>query len=428
MSKYDTFRFIGYRLDETMRTLTLAYGYDDELVFSEVFTFDYDWAPDINPDVLDRACQLLFFVAGVSYFKAYVPEKISVEEGTITPSLAGFLSKTYQKGLGEFFYINKLDPLTEIPFSSTTESELQPLEYSAKGMLIGLGGGKDSLVSTEILKDTQGAATWSVGHKSQLQPLVDTIGLPHYWTERQWDRQLLDLNTQGAYNGHVPISAILACAGIVSAVLAGKQDVVVSNEQSANEPNLTYNDVEINHQYSKSLEFEKDFQDVLRSLFGDSIRYYSLLRPLSELRIAELFAKTGFDKYRFVFSSCNKAFAHTSQDIFWCGECPKCAFVFLALTPFIDREKLEELFGGKNLLLEPSLVPLYRNLLGIEGDKPLECVGEIKESRAAMRLAQDVYPELDKYEFDLPEDYDYKKLGADSMPPEMRAKLDSVLS
>jgi hypothetical protein len=101
--------------------------------------------------------------------------------------------------------------------------------------------------------------------------------------------------------------------------------------------------------------------------------------------------------------------------------------VFLAMTPFIARGKLEALWGGKNLLLDPSLEPTYRQLLGIEGDKPLECVGEIKESRAAMRLAQQQYPELMKYEFELPEDYDFRALAPHSMPGEIAKLLFSGL-
>src|SRR6185503_12653139 len=176
----------------------------------------------------------------------------------------------------------------------------------------------------------------------------------HLWVERAWDRQLLELTKQGALNGHIPISAILACAGIVAAVLSGKRDVVVSNEQSANEPDFTYNGVEINHQYSKSQEFEDDFQKLLQHIFGDELRYYSFLRPLSEMHIAELFAQRWFNTYHDVFSSCNRAFIHTSDRMTWCGTCPKCAFVYLMLTPFIPEEKLNALWNGKNLLLDPA--------------------------------------------------------------------------
>jgi hypothetical protein len=266
-----------------------------------------------------------------------------------------------------------------------------------------------------------------VGHRPQLTPLIERIGLAHYWVERSWDRQLLELNKQGAMNGHIPISAIFAAVGTVTAILSGKRDIVVSNEQSANEPSLKYQGVEINHQYSKSQEFETDYQEWLTANFGDSLRYYSLLRPFSELRTSELFSKIAFDKYHDVFSSCNRAFVHGSHRMSWCGECAKCAFVFLMLTPFVQREKLESIWGGKNLLLDASLEQTYRNLLGIDGDKPLDCVGEIRESREAMMMAQQIYPKLaDKYQFELTGGYDFRKLSPDTIPDDIKELLPEL--
>jgi hypothetical protein len=202
----------------------------------------------------------------------------------------------------------------------------------------------------------------------------------------------------------------------------------VSIEQSANEPTLWYQGAAINHQYSKSQEFEEDYQNYLTHAYGaDVTGYYSFLRPLTELMIGKLFSQVGFEKYKGVFSSCNRAFVHTSDHMSWCGECSKCAFTFLILTPFIAREELEALWGGKNLLLDPQLQKTYGQLLGIEGDKPLDCIGEIKESRAAMQLAQQQYPELSIYEFDLPEDYDYQQLAPHSMPEDIFAVLRGAL-
>ncbi len=323
--------------------------------------------------------------------------------------------------MGEFWYVNKLDPNTPVKFP-TSSDPLQPIEEnrSGEGLLVSVGGGKDSLVTIELLRKSQEVATWSLNHKSQLEPLVDVIGTKHLWVEREWDLQLFELNKQDALNGHIPISGIFACVGTIVALLSGKHDVVMSNEQSANEPTLHYQGVAINHQYSKSQEFEQDYQEYLQHTLGNRVRYYSFLRPLSEVRIAEIFANIGFEKYKGTFSSCNRAFVHTSDHMSWCGECSKCAFIFMAMTPFVPREKLESLWGGKNLLLDPSLEHTYRKLLGIEGDKPLDCVGDIKESRAAMRLAQQQYPELkEKYQFEIPEDYDYKTLGSHHMPPEI---------
>lgn len=416
MNQYRTFVFKSWNFDQTQKKLFLRYSYDDVLDFEETYTFDFDFA-EYSSEVLHRAIDSLFFMAGISYYKAFLVPAIEIRQGFIDESHAVFFAKTYQKGLGEFFYVNGLDPEHSITFP-TNSPKLSPLAATGSGKLVGLGGGKDSLVSVELLKTQPNISTWTVGHRAQLEPLTKATGLPHLWIERTWDPKLTELNSHGAHNGHVPLSAILACTGTVVAILSGKQDIVVSNERSANEPTLRYKNIDINHQYSKSSEFEKDYQFMLAADFGTSVRYYSLLRPLSELRIAEMFAISGFNKYKEVFSSCNRAFIKESSQLFWCGQCPKCAFVFLVLSPFVEQAWLEKLFG-KNLLLDPVLEQTYRQLLGVEGDKPLECVGEVQESRAAMQKTQELYPELDSYNFDLSKGYDYTALGPHRIPDDV---------
>lgn len=415
-TNYDTFIFKNYRFDEQAKILDLVYSFDNVITFTETFKFDFDFV-DYDKQVLDKAIQLLFFLAGVSYYKAYIPKSIEVEKGQIDKALQEFLQITYQKGLGEFWYVNGLDPNTKVEFPLTKSEPNEQLKYQGDGLLVGVGGGKDSLVTIEILRNEQSITTWSVGHQKQLQKLVDTIDLPHLWVQREWDKQLLDL--PNAHNGHVPISAILAAAGIVVAVLSGKQDVVVSNEQSANEETLVYKGVGINHQYSKSQEFETSFQHILKHCFGDSLRYYSFLRPISELKICELFARSAFLKYQNVFSSCNRAFVHTSDSISWCGKCAKCAFTYLALSMFLPETEISLLWGNKNLLLDESLIRTYRGLLGITDNKPLDCVGEIAESRVAMTQEFKRRPELKEiYIFEEP-NFDYQKIGSHSMPSEI---------
>lgn len=419
MSPYQRFIFSSYTFDPSTKMLALRYAFENGPTFCESFRFDFEFAT-YDEAVLDRAIQLLFFMAGVSYFKAFLPPEITVSAGQIDKPTAEFLSKTWQRGLGEYWYVNDLDPRTPISFPITSPTR-QPLLADGVGPIVGLGGGKDSLVSVELLKGAiPNLATWSMGHRSQLEPLVDRIGLPHFWVERNFDTSLLSLKDEPGYkNGHIPISAIFGCVGTVVAILSGKRDYVVSNEHSANEPTLTYQGIDINHQYSKSQEFETDFQHVLEHNFGDTVRYYSLLRPFSEVRIAELFSAY-FDTYKDVFCSCNHAFTLDKKHMSWDGTCSKCAFVFLALTPFVAQEKLEALFGGKNLLRDPDLHSTYRQLLGIEGIKPLECIGEVKESRAAMQAAFKLYPELmNIYSFELPDDYDFRKKYPHQIPSDI---------
>lgn len=420
MSKFNRFIFKSYIFDVDNGELDLRYTYDDTLEFTERFRFDFKFS-EYDEKALDVALQQLFFIAGISYYKMYVAPEIVIRQGSIDEHLKDFLETTYQKGLGEFWYVNDLDPHYPVIFPTTNVQDPTPTPTAASGVLVGIGGGKDSLVSVELLRNSGvDIATWSLNHKPQLLPLIERIGLPHFWVERILDPKIRELNSEDALNGHIPISALFAAVGTVVGILTGHRDNIVSNEQSANEPTLVYREVAINHQYSKSQEFERQYQQLLRARFGDTQRYYSLLRPLSELRIAEIFANIGFGKYHDVFSSCNRAFTHESHHMFWDGTCAKCAFIFLVLTPFIPREELEILFGGKNLLLDSTLATTYRQLLGIEGKKPLECIGEIKESRAAMQQAFETYPELkDTYTFNLPDDYDWRSLASHEIPGEI---------
>ncbi len=415
---FENFIFKDYSFDKNSKLLSLNYSFDNSLNFTEEYLFDFEF-DQFDPELLDKAVQNLFFIAGVSYFKVYPFAQIKIEKGQITQEIADFLSKTYQKGLGEFFYVNKLDPTLRINFPVNTDNLKKPEKtITGNKKLIGIGGGKDSLVTVELLRNSGlEIAVFSVNHRDKLQPLINEIGLPFYAVNRQWDKKLIELNNQGAYNGHIPISAIIAATGSIVGVLTNSSDIIVSNEYSANEPTLNYNGTLINHQYSKSSEFEKDWQDLLKRTMGENINYYSALRPFSEVAISKMFASLGFDKYEKVFSSCNQAFTHYSDKLFWDGTCPKCAFVFLAFTPFVDKQKLEELFDGKNLLQDPSLEKTYNQLLGIDQEKPLECVGEIKESRSAMQMASQIYPDLTKkYIFDLPSDYNYAELNPHLMP------------
>ncbi|MGH7053727.1 MAG: hypothetical protein ACREFA_07910, partial [Stellaceae bacterium] len=224
------------------------------------------------------------------------------------------------------------------------------------------------------------------------EPIRATIAvanLPHIRVLRRLDPQLFALNEQGARNGHVPITGILSAIALAAAVLHGGDAVVMSNEHSASAPNLVADGVAVNHQYSKSLAFETDLADHLARHVSPNLAYFSFLRPLSEIEIARRFAQC--PAYFGVFRSCNTAFR---QDVAargrqWCGNCPKCRFVFLALAPFTAKPGLVAIFG-RDLLDDADQTGGFAELCGLARHKPFECVGEVTESAAALaHLADD---------------------------------------
>ena len=158
--------------------------------------------------------------------------------------------------------------------------------------------------------------------------------------------------------------------------MSGNRYIVLSNETSANE--TTVKDSFVNHQYSKSFEFEQDFVSYIKEVTDSDIHYFSLLRPLTEMQIAWLFSKC--KNYYEVFRSCN---AGSKQGI-WCCNCPTCLFVYIILTPFLSQEDLVHIFG-ENLLEKDSLDLDFRELTGIEENKPFECVGTRREVLVALK-------------------------------------------
>ena len=283
--------------------------------------------------------------------------------------------------------------------------------------LVPIGGGKDSLVSVEMLKAAgeDATAVW-VGNSPLIAACAARTGLPMLNIGRELSPLLFEYNRAGAWNGHIPVTAINSAILIVAAVLYGFDAIAFSNERSASSATLEYNGQPVNHQWSKSWEFERAFHALIKADVDPSLDYFSLLRPLSELAVAERFART--TRYDDVFSSCNRNFRILGPRPAdrWCGQCPKCHFVFLALAPFMPKPRLLAIFG-RNLLDDIDLAPAFDALMEYRNHKPFECVGEGAESRAAMqaltaraewredalvaRFADEIAPELDPHEVTL---------------------------
>jgi hypothetical protein len=442
------FRFI--RCEYADGEARLAYAFDDGPELIERVGFPD--APTLLPErqaAFDAGLMLLHLVAGVSYYKAGVSEEIRVEGRTLDAATAGMLDEIYLHGLAEFAYQNKLDLRGRIRFpaaatavlpplqgegwggdgvnahteTSTIPTQTLPLKGRASGLtlprrtLVPIGGGKDSLVSVEMLKSVNEpmAAVW-VGDSALIAACARRTGLPILNLKRTLAPELFEYNRQGALNGHIPVTAINSAILLCAAILYGYDAIAFSNERSASVATLEYDGQPVNHQWSKSLDFERALRDYAKSHIAADLDYFSLLRPWSELAVTREFARR--TQYDDVFSSCNRNFrirgARPTDR--WCGQCPKCHFVFLALAPFVAKPRLLAIFG-RNLLDDAALASAFDALLEYRGHKPFECVGEGRESRAAMqalaqrpewaedalvaRFATEIAPQLDRGELDL---------------------------
>lgn len=333
----------------------------------------------------------IHLILGVSYYKLYCPPKIVISQRSISKEQADFWNIVYKNGLGEFFYQNKINSkgLINFPYSKKAKPENFILNKNNK-ILLGIGGGKDSIVAGELLKEQNQEVTAlliETQKSSQISNnVVKTMDIPSLQIKRNLDQKLFT-ELEGAYNGHVPVSAIFAFIGYLSAILYGYSYVVVGNEHSSNFGNLKYLGEEINHQWSKSLEFELLFQNYTKTFLSDSITYFSLLRSFFEIRIAKMFSK--YNKYFSLFSSCNRSFkVHKLRpEKLWCGECPKCLFVFTILSAFLKKKELIKIFG-KNLYDDNNLVPMFKDILGFGKIKPFDCVGTFEEAQVALFLSK----------------------------------------
>lgn len=390
-SDISSFRFTQWQFDANSLQLSLRYAFDEHYAFVEEITFPATrlQLSDAQRAALSRCFDLLHLVAGISYYKAAAPNKIVVENQEISSETARFLEELYRGGLGEFAFQNKLQLHHKIhfPYSSGTHEDAIALTPQSK-TLIPVGGGKDSIVSIESLKKSGIAVElFSVGSAMPIINTAERSGLPYLQARRKISPKLIELNKLGAYNGHIPITAIVSLIAVATAIIHGHQAIAFSNERSANIGNTTLEDgFEVNHQFSKSYFFEGQLAEQIFRSITPSISYFSLLRPYSELQIARSFSHTC--RYDDIFTSCNSNFAISGKpaEKLWCCNCPKCRFVFLMLAPFMDKARLISIFG-KNLLDDLEQKAGYDALLGIGAHKPFECVGEYEESLAALALS-----------------------------------------
>ena len=426
-AKHPRFVYESFSLDCSGEALRVQYRFhiDPDIEFAPqtvIEQVDARCVQSLPNGVLENLVYHLGLVEMLSYWKAACSPQIAVRAGRLNSEQIAWWVDLIEHGMGEFFYVNQIDfrcknfvtiipepPCGSSQYSGSPDSQLDqtPLRLDqGNGASIGkvaenhnlvlTSGGKDSVVALEILREAgirfdclllnPTEAALAVARTALLS---QDIGRPAACTaakvvRRTIDPRLLALNVAGYLNGHTPFSALLAFLGMTVAVLCGSARLIVSNERSAEEAAAEFQGRPVNHQYSKSFRFETAFRDYSQKYLAPSVDYFSLLRPLYELQIAALFAH--YPQYFPLFRSCNRGAATNS----WCGRCPKCLFVFMVLCPFLKREQLLGIFG-EDLFAWSGAFDVVQALLGLDRDKPFECVGTKEETRAALYLCIQTY-------------------------------------
>jgi hypothetical protein len=416
----EQFRITSFEVDPSRSLAFLRYALDDEYQFEERVDFGHPGVT-LSPGRergLERVVRLLHLVAGVSYFKTAAPRRVVVETGELSSAEMLLCHDVYEKGMRDFSYRNGFavprdleicvsdDRQSHNEAHEASQREAPVVEAPEPGIAVPLGGGKDSIVVLEALNASEASEApaspsgrggrrcqrpvlVSVNPNPAVKRIAFVAGLDLARMRRTIDPRLFDLNEDGALNGHVPVTAIVSLLTVAGGYLHGYDTTAVALESSANAPTrvLGVSDgavtdgVEVNHQWSKSAEFEDQLQKVLRESVHESIRFLSPIRRFSELEITAAFAT--LTPYLSSFRSCNRASKITRQLDGWCLDCPKCRFVFVALALALSRRDLVSVFGA-DLLDDDTQVEGFCDLLDAQR-KPFECVGAVEEVAEAFR-------------------------------------------
>lgn len=400
--QYPRFIYRGYETEEDACRFGITYRFEIE----GLTTFAPTWcfpkaAGDTNIWADDPLMREMVFSLGmvelVSYWKTACPPQVVVEAGYLSKEQAEWWKELYYNGLGEFFYVNHITEVSQNNFMdivcSVPEGEMvtgvdpeqrpQSRTFSSgeNRVLVPIGGGKDSVVTLELLRSAgERIYGYIINPRGATIHTASAAGLDEDHVinvSRTLDSNMLELNRQGYLNGHTPFSALVAFSSIIAARMHGLSYIALSNESSANES--TVQGSTVNHQYSKSFKFEQDFHRYETQYLPGSAYYFSMLRPLSEFQIARYFA--GRKQYHTIFRSCNAG----SRTDSWCGHCPKCLFVYLILSPFLSSQEIMDIFG-RNMLQDESMKSTLEQLVGIQEEKPFECVGSRDEINTAVVL------------------------------------------
>ena len=389
MKAYTTFGIDHCSFDKKTYIATFVFSFDDEIFFTESIDFSQTkiaWRK-VETDTMDMLLFHLSIALWVSYYKLFPTKTIDVKHGTLDTSQQAFWHDFYIQGLGEFFYTNKIDFNDLAHFTSSSKHTHVAATYPlGDTYLVPIGGGKDSCVSIELLRQKNKDITlYTNGKDYEIHKWVAEIAwYKRILTKRTIDPLLIQMTEQWYYNGHVPITGIISFISLIVSYLYDFKHIVFSNERSADFGNTVRHGIEINHQWSKSEAFERAFQAYTQTYIHPEVSYNSILRPWYELRIAKEFAQ--HKKYFPAFSSCNRNFHITwSRTDKRCNTCPKCLFTYMILRPYITTSDIQKIWW-KELYDNKELLSSFQELWGVQGIKPFECVGTYDEAQYATRL------------------------------------------
>ncbi len=386
----ENFSFDRFEINSQRTNIIFKYSYIKNGTYyslQESLYFPAALPPDNTTNKLLKALHLAL---GLSYYKTFLqknlihPYKLSLNE-------VAFWNKIYGDGLGEFIFKNKLE------FSDIAKFKIQDgISYDnddalelANSALLGIGGGKDSIVAGEALLTAglqiDGFMLTNGNNSGQADAVAKTMGIAMHKIIRTIDPAITKINDlEGALNGHIPISLIYALAGTTLSVALGKKYTVIANEASASLPQTSWRGVPINHQWSKSLEFETLYNNYVQKNICSSLHYFSAIRPLNSIAVARELSK--YPKYYEVFTSDNsllKLSPGKREHPRWSSQSSKSLSSYILMSPWLSKQDMKRIFG-RDFLDDTKLETQLLALIGHSGEPILDCVGTPTELLASL--------------------------------------------
>ncbi|MGN0578201.1 MAG: hypothetical protein ACI4J4_06240, partial [Ruminiclostridium sp.] len=205
---YGEFIYHEYKIDDTEFSFHFSIG-------EYHFNPGWKWNGCFDKALLhNKLIEYIVFSIGmaelVSYWKCACPPVVSVKCGWLDERQIKWWKKLYFNGLGEFFYRNgietDIDSFMEIrPVSSKKETFTDCFEGERKGALIPVGGGKDSVVTLELLSGMkEDNLCYIINPRGATLGCAEIAGYPKdriVGLSRSIDKELLARNSAGWLNG-----------------------------------------------------------------------------------------------------------------------------------------------------------------------------------------------------------------------------------
>ena len=153
----------------------------------------------LEPYIINTGIGLLSFM-----IKKYYPKYIIINAVQLDKTCLKLWKKWFTKGMGEFFYKNKLPHRLTI-LTNTSKPFLKRNNFNLTNKaLLPNGGGKDSIVSSELLKDIGLEYSWvTVGLTNYRKNVIEASDISSYLNISyiQYGKVPNDYKT---YSGHIP--------------------------------------------------------------------------------------------------------------------------------------------------------------------------------------------------------------------------------